>query len=241
MCTLRCRITKVALSIQSTAGNSITMTNQEIIDTTVAFVQTTLAEAEGGHDWWHMYRVWNNAKLIGGGEEVDMLVVELGALLHDIADSKFHDGDEEIGPRTARDFLLSIAVDEVVVEHVENIVRHISFKGSFTGQQWMSPELAVVQDADRLDAIGAIGIARTFTYGGHKGRELYNPTIPPKLDMTKEEYKNNHSPTINHFYEKLLLLKDLMNTKTGAQIAQARHQYMEDFLQQFYTEWEGEK
>jgi len=222
-------------------GNNTPMTQQEIIDATVEFVKVTLSEAEGGHDWWHIYRVWNNAKLIMKHEEVDALIVELGALLHDIADSKFYGGDEEIGPKTARDFLTSIGVEDGVIEQVENIVRHISFKGSLEGQQWMSPELAVVQDADRLDAIGAIGIARTFSYGGHKGREIYNPTIPPKLNMTKEEYKHTHAPTLNHFYEKLLLLKDRMNTETGKQIAEQRHVYMEGFLEQFHGEWEGKQ
>jgi uncharacterized protein len=214
-------------------------TNAEIIEKTVKFVKETLAEAEGGHDWWHIYRVWNNTKQIMKNEEADTLVVELGALLHDIADSKFHNGDEEVGPKVAREFLASLSVDSGVIDHVENIIRHISFKGSFEGQKWTSPELFVVQDADRLDALGAIGIARTFTYGGFKGRELYNPNIPPKLDMSKEEYKNSNAPTLNHFYEKLLLLKDLMNTKTGKQLAEDRHKYMEAYLEQFYAEWEG--
>lgn len=217
------------------------MTNNEIIEKTVTFVQDTLKEAEGGHDWWHIMRVWNNAKHIAEHEEVDGLTVELGALLHDIADAKFHGGDEEIGPKTARDFLTGLAVTPSVVDHVENIVRHISFKGNRDGQKWMSPELAVVQDADRLDALGAIGIARTFTYGGFKGRGLYDPAIPPNLEMTKEEYKTSNNPTLNHFYEKLLLLKDLMNTKTGKEMAQSRHEFMELYLTQFLTEWEGKK
>lgn len=216
-------------------------TDTAIIEKTVEFVKETLSGAEGGHDWWHIYRAWNNAKQIMRSEEVDTLVVELGALLHDIADSKFHDGDEEVGPRVAREFLESIDVNNETISHVENIIRHISFKGSFEGQKWSSAELFVVQDADRLDAIGAIGIARTFTYGGFKGRELYNPNIQPKLDMNKEEYKNSNSPTLNHFYEKLLLLKDLMNTKTGKQIAEDRHKYMEAYLKQFYAEWEGRR
>jgi uncharacterized protein len=217
------------------------MTNQEIIDQTVSFVKKTLEGAEGGHDWWHIYRVWNNAKLIMATEQVDMLVVELGALLHDIADSKFHGGDEEIGPKTASDFLTSMKLDGKVIQHVENIIRHISFKGSLEGQQWMSPELAVVQDADRLDAIGAIGIARTFTFGGHKGLNIYDPNIPPRKEITKDEYKFQPPPSLNHFYEKLLLLKDLMNTETGKRIARERHQYMEEFLTQFYAEWEGKR
>lgn len=179
------------------------MDNQAVVQSTVKFVTETLAEAEGGHDWWHIHRVWKNAQHIGKQEGgVDMLIVELGALLHDIADSKFHDGDEEIGPKTARDFLISIGQPEAVVAHVENIVRHISFKGSLEGQTWTSPELSVVQDADRLDAVGAIGIARTFNYGGHKGRALYDPAIKPNLEMTKEEYKNSTAPSVNHFYER---------------------------------------
>lgn len=217
------------------------MDNQAIIDKTVDFVKQTLAEAEGGHDWWHIYRVWNNAKHIAKQEDIDLLVVELGALLHDIADSKFHNGDEEIGPTTATNFLNTLGLESGLVEHVENIIRHISFKGSIEGQVWMSPELAVVQDADRLDAIGAIGIARTFNYGGHVGRSLYDPNIKPNLAMTKEEYKKGNNPTINHFYEKLLLLKDLMNTKTGKEIAEERHTFMEQYLKQFYAEWEGER
>lgn len=217
------------------------MSDQEIIEKTVEFVKVTLAEAEGGHDWWHINRVWNNSKLIMEAEQVNRLVVELGALLHDIADSKFHDGDEEIGPKTARTFLESLDLPTDVIEHVENIIRHISFKGSLEGQKWMSPELAVVQDADRLDAQGAIGIARVFTYGGHKNRKLYDPNIPPRVAMNKEEYKNGDSTSLNHFYEKLLLLKDLMNTQTGKKIATDRHRYMEGFLEQFFAEWEGKR
>lgn len=212
----------------------------DIIQKTIHYVKETLADAEGGHDWFHIERVYKNALHIGEAEgNVDMLVVALGALLHDIADAKFHDGDEEIGSRTARAWLESQLVEERVIESVENIVRHISFKGSIEGQQWMSPELAVVQDADRLDAIGAVGIARTFNYGGHMGRALYDPAIPPKLDMTKEEYKQSTAPTLNHFYEKLLLLKDKMNTDTGRLMAADRHQYMLDFLEQFKAEWKG--
>jgi len=218
------------------------MEQQVIIAKTITFVKATLAEAEGGHDWWHIYRVWQNAKHITKREPgADVLVVELGALLHDIADSKFHGGDEAIGPQTARTFLETLALPEAVILSVENIVRHISFKGSLSGQLWTSPELAIVQDADRLDALGAIGIARTFNYGGHKGRALYDPTIPPNLHMTKEEYKNSNAPTLNHFYEKLLLLKDLMNTETGRQMAAERHAFMEHYLEQFYKEWEGER
>lgn len=218
------------------------MDNKTIIDKTVDFVKETLAQAEGGHDWWHIYRVWKNAQYIAretGG--VNMLVVELGALLHDIADAKFHGGDEEIGPKTARAFLTTLELESEVIDHVENIVRHISFKSGITGQAWLSPELAVVQDADRLDALGAIGIARTFNYGGHKGRGLYDPNIKPNLEMTKEEYKNSTAPTLNHFYEKLLLLKDRMNTTVGKEMAARRHAFMEQYLEEFFSEWEGEK
>jgi uncharacterized protein len=216
------------------------MKDQEIIDKTTQFVKQTLANAEGGHDWWHIYRVWQLSKQIAKHEQVDLLTVELGALLHDIADSKFHNGDEEIGPQTAKNFLSSLQLDSQTISHVENIIRHISFKGGKHTQGFKSPELDVIQDADRLDALGAIGIARTFNYGGHKGRQLYNPNIKPNLNMTKQEYKTSTAPTINHFYEKLLLLKDRMNTKTGKQIAIQRHNYMQDFLTQFYNEWEAQ-
>lgn len=215
------------------------LTAADAISKTTAYVQHTLQHAEGGHDWWHIHRVWNNAKLIAATEPVNLLVVELAALLHDIADSKFHNGDEEIGPRTAANFLNSIGVAADVTEHVQQIIRHMSFKSSLGTVSFHSPELAVVQDADRLDAIGAIGIARAFSYGGYKGREIHNPDIQPNLNMTKEEYKSSAAPTINHFYEKLLLLKDKMNTATGRQLAQQRHQFMETYLQQFYAEWQG--
>ncbi len=215
--------------------------NREIaITKTVSFVKETLAGAEGGHDWWHIYRVWKTAKEIAQTEEVNLFVVELGALLHDIADSKFYHGDEEIGPRKARQFLSSIGVEEEVIVHVENIITNISFKGGKEVQKFKSRELDVVQDADRLDALGAIGIARAFNYGGHKNREIYNPEVKANLTMTKEEYKNSGAPTINHFYEKLLLLKDRMNTATGMKMASERHKFMELFLDQFYREWEGE-
>lgn len=215
------------------------LTHPQLIEKTIEFVKSQLEGAEGGHDWWHIYRVWNNAKQIAKTEQVDQTVVELGALLHDIADSKFHNGDEEIGPATARKFLEAQNTEPNIIEHVENIIRHISFKGGNHTQSFTSKELDVVQDADRLDAIGAIGIARTFNYGGHFGRALYDPNIKPNLNMSKEEYKKSQAPTLNHFYEKLLLLKDRMNTNTGRQIANQRHEYMQGFLDQFYKEWEG--
>ncbi len=215
------------------------MTPEVIVSKTIEFVKHSLNDAEGGHDWWHVYRVWKTAVHIAREEKVDMLVVELGALLHDIADSKFHNGNEEIGPARARSFLQSLEIKENIIDHVVNIIANISFKGGKVKQQFKSPELDVIQDADRLDALGAIGIARTFNYGGYKGRAIYDPDIKPNLQLTKEEYKNSTAPTLNHFYEKLLLLKDLMNTKTGKQMAEKRHEFMVAYLDQFYNEWDG--
>ncbi len=212
-----------------------------LIEQTIDFVKEKLQGAEGGHDWFHIERVYKNALLIAKTESCDLNVVALGALLHDIADSKFHGGDETVGPRTARQFLESQHVDEDTIVHVVHIIENISFKGGNFEKKFSSIELDIVQDADRLDAIGAIGIARCFNYGGFKNRELYNPSILPQMNMDKETYKASTSPTINHFYEKLLLLKDKMNTATGKQIAAERHAYMEGFLAQFYAEWNGEK
>lgn len=212
-----------------------------IIQKTITFVKQKLENAESGHDWFHIERVYKNALLIAKNENCDQTIVELGALLHDIADSKFHDGDETIGPKTARKFLESENIDEKIIKEVIFIIENISFKGGNFKKKIATIELQIVQDADRLDAIGAIGIARTFNYGGFKNRQIYNPEILPNLEMTKEEYKKNNAPTINHFYEKLLLLKDKMNTETGKKIAQGRHQYMESFLEQFYKEWNGKK
>lgn len=217
------------------------MKDSNLIENTIIFVKDTLAGAEGGHDWFHIERVLNNSRLIAKGEKADLEIVELGALLHDIADSKFHNGDESVGPRIASDFLASQNVSKETIDHVVKIIQNISFKGGNIDQEFTSTELDIVQDADRLDALGAIGIARTFNYGGFKGRALYDPEIEPNLHMTKEEYKASNAPTINHFYEKLLLLKDRMNTKTGKRIATDRHLFMERFLEQFYAEWNGEK
>ncbi|KAF2518906.1 HD domain-containing protein [Flavobacterium salilacus subsp. salilacus] len=217
------------------------MTNPALIHKTIHFVKQQLENAEGGHDWFHIQRVYNNALKIAETEACDLLVVQLGALLHDIADSKFHNGDETVGPKVARTFLEQENVEEATIMHVVNIIENISFKGGNFERKFNSIELEIVQDADRLDAIGAIGIARTFNYGGFKNRALYNPDIAPQMNMTKEEYKKSDNPTINHFYEKLLLLKDRMNTQTGKTLAQGRHNYMVNFLSQFYAEWEGEK
>lgn len=217
------------------------MINSDLINKTILFVKAKLENAEGGHDWFHIERVFRNSVLLSKNEVCDATVVKLGALLHDIADSKFHNGDESIGPKIAREFLASENVDQDTIDHVVNIIDNISYKGGNFEKNFSSIELDIVQDADRLDAIGAIGIARAFNYGGFKNRTLYDPKIAPNTRMTKEEYKNSDSPTINHFYEKLFLLKDKMNTESGKQIAQERHRYMEGFISQFYAEWEGEK
>lgn len=211
-----------------------------LIDNTIVFVKEKLQNAEAGHDWFHIERVYKNALLIASDENCDLTIVKLGALLHDIADSKFNDGDETVGPKVAREFLESQKASEEIITHVVNIIENISFKGGNFEKKFTSKELEIVQDADRLDALGAIGIARTFNYGGFKNHQLYNPAIPPKLNMSKEEYKNSESPTLNHFYEKLLLLKDKMNTPTGKKLAEQRHHFMEHFLAQFYAEWDGE-
>ena len=219
------------------------MDKEKIITTTIAFVKKELKNAEGGHDWFHIERVFKNSVLISKDEKVDVFVVSLAALLHDIADPKFYNGDETVGPKVATKFLKEQEVHEQIINHVVNIIKHISFKNSFDkeSKKFTSIELKVVQDADRLDAIGAIGIARCFNYGGFKNRALYNPEIIPDLEMTKEAYKKSTAPTINHFYEKLLLLKDKMNTASGKKIATQRHAFMETYLQQFYNEWDGLK
>lgn len=221
------------------------MEENNIIDQTIAHVKSCLAEAEAGHDWFHIERVWKNAREIARQETMrletksNLLIIELGALLHDIADSKFHGGDESIGPTKAREFLSSLQVEEQVIRHVEQIISHISFKGGKEMATFQSVELNIVQDADRLDAIGAIGIARAFHYGGFRNRKIYDPAVPPNLNMSKEEYKKSNAPTINHFYEKLFLLMDRMNTSTGKEMAAERHHFMQQFIEQFYKEWEA--
>jgi len=210
-----------------------------VVEQTIAFVKETLAQAEAGHDWFHIERVYKTALNINAEENGDLLTVTLAALLHDIADSKFNNGDEEIGPLTAGNFLRGLSISADVILHVQQIIRNLSYKSSLSGVSFQSPELDIVQDADRLDAIGAIGIARAFTYGGFKNRTMYNPAIPSMPNQSKEAYKNSTAPTINHFYEKLLLLKDLMKTSAGKRLAQQRHDFMLLYLDQFYAEWEG--
>lgn len=218
----------------------MTKLQEAVIEQTAVHVRSQL-EGEGtGHDWWHIERVLKNAIHIGREEGADLFIVQLAALLHDIADHKFHGGDDSVGPKVARQWLESINVDPNIVEHVGLIVRDISFKGADVIAAMHSLEGKVVQDADRLDAIGAIGIARAFAYGGFKQRELYNPAIKPERHDSFETYKNSQAPTINHFYEKLLLLKDRMNTATGQAMAAERHRFMEMYLEKFFKEWEGE-
>jgi len=217
------------------------MSTTDLVEQTISFVKETLFGAEAGHDWFHTQRVFRNALLLAKDEDVDVLIVSLGALLHDIADAKFHDGDETLGPTMAKEFLGSLSVNDHIIDEVVSIIKHISYKNSLSKKDRNTPskELLVVQDADRLDAIGAIGIARAFHYGGFKNRILYDPEIPPNLEMSKEEYKNSKSPTLNHFYEKLLLLKDKMNTVSGRKIAEERHLFLLKYLKHFYEEWNG--
>lgn len=214
------------------------MSEKEILKETAEFVRKKLEGEGSGHDWWHIYRVWQNAKSIAEEESGNKFIIELAALLHDIADHKFHNGDETVGPRVARAFLMSKNVAPDIISAVITIMEEISFS---KGMKPSSLEGRIVQDADRLDAIGAIGIARAFAYGGYKQREIYNPEVPPTDYLTKEEYKKNTNSTLNHFYEKLLLLKDLMNTEKGKKMAQKRHLFMENYLEQFYLEWDGKR
>lgn len=207
------------------------------IQNTIEFVKEKLEGAEAGHDWFHIERVWKLSKKIAETEECNTNVVELAALLHDIADPKFHNGDETIALTISRDFLELQGVEKSIIEQVLYIIQNISFKNRGEAPQNLPIELKIVQDADRIDAIGAIGVARTFNFGGFKNNLMYHPDIAPKLGMSKEEYKKSNGTTINHFYEKLLLLKDLMNTKEGKKMAEERHLFMQTFLDQFLKEW----
>ena len=215
-------------------------TRQQVIEQTVAFVKERLPADPTGHDWWHTYRVWKNAIHIGAEEQVDMYVVQLAALLHDVADHKFHQGDDKLGAQVAAEWLAGLDVEEAVVAHVREIIAEMSFKGANVASAIRTREGRVVQDADRLDALGAIGIARAFAYGGFKQRLLHDPEVPPMQHDSFEQYKANKGPTVNHFYEKLLLLKDRMNTATGRRMAERRHAILEEFLREFLAEWEGE-
>ena len=210
-----------------------------MIQETILFVKETLAGAEGGHDWYHIERVWKTARYIRNREQAgDLRTIELAALLHDISDAKFNGGDDEQGSRMAGEFLLNQDLEQEMVEHIYTIIKHVSYKGGFAQDQISSIEFQIVQDADRLDAIGAVGIARAFNYGGFKNRPIHNPDMPLQKYKDSKQYHLSDAPTINHFYEKLLKLKDLMNTSTGKKMAEERHEYMLRFLDQFYREWD---
>lgn len=210
------------------------------ITLTINFVKEKLEGAEAGHDWFHIERVWKLSKKIAEKEGGNLEVIELSALLHDIADPKFHNGDETLALKISKDFLEEIHVEGELIEQVLFVIKNISFKNRAEAPENPPLELQIVQDADRLDAIGAIGIARTFNFGGFKNNLMYHPEIKPNLGMKKEEYKKSNGTTINHFYEKLLLLKDLMNTETAKKIASERHNFMLQFLDEFYKEWNVE-
>ena len=215
------------------------MTSTEIITATAAHVRETLSGDSSGHDWWHINRVRRNSLNIASEEGADLFITELAALLHDIADWKFHGGDDTAGPRAAHEWLVRCECDPATIDHVCEIVATLSFKGAGVATEMQTLEGRCVQDGDRLDAIGAVGIARAFAFGGHFGRAMYDPEVAPELHQSFAAYKQKGGPTINHFYEKLLLLKDRMQTATGTRLAQERHQFMETFLAQFYAEWNG--
>lgn len=213
-----------------------------MVGLTKSHVKQKFIEDSSGHDWWHMYRVWKMSKHIAKSEKgVNQTVVELGALLHDIADFKFHDGDIEAGPREARKWLESIGASEDITAHVEDIVRNVSFKGAKVRNNLKTKEGQIVHDADKLDAIGAIGIARCFAYAGFNGNIMFDPAIKPTLHSSFEQYKDMKPTAINHFYEKLILLKDRMYTETGKKIAAHRHAVIEEFLREFHDEWDAKK
>ena len=211
-----------------------------ILQTTERFIRDKLAGDSSGHDWWHIDRVRRNALHIARDEGADLFVVELAALLHDVADWKFHGGDDTAGPRAAHDWLMRNEVPAATIDQVCEIIATISFKGAGVPTEMATMEGKCVQDGDRLDAIGAVGIARAFAFGGHFGRAMYDPEVPPEPHQTFAAYKSKSGPTINHFHEKLLLLKDRMQTNTGRRLAAERHQFMEQFLRQFFAEWNGE-
>jgi len=220
---------------------NIEMDKQAILDKTRDYIKKELSGDGSGHDWWHIHRVTKIAMQIGCKEKADLFIIELGAMLHDLGDFKFHNGDHTVGPKMVKEWLQNMNTDIDTINKVVTIVNEISYKGADVETPMSTLEGEIVQDADRLDAMGAIGVARTFAYGGSKGREIYNPDVKPEQHDNFEDYKNSKAPTINHFYEKLLLLKDRMNTKTAENLADKRHEFMKEYLDQFYKEWEGEK
>jgi uncharacterized protein len=215
------------------------MNKQSIIKQISHDVREKLEGESSGHDWWHVYRVWQLTRHIGKEESANMFVVELAALLHDISDWKFNNGDDTVGPKMAAKLLTKHNVPKNIIDHICEIILTMSFKGAGVKTPMRTIEGKIVQDADRLDAIGAIGIGRTFAYGGHANLQMYEPGKKPVMHQSKEQYFNNPTATINHFYEKLLLLKDRMNTKTARQIAKGRHKFMLEYLRRFFREWEG--
>ena len=215
------------------------MTSTEILQATASHIRSLLEGESSGHDWWHIDRVRRNALNVAREEGADLFIVELAALLHDIADWKFHGGDDTAGPRAAREWLTQRDVDSSTIDHVCEIIATISYKGAGVSTEMRTLEGKCVQDGDRLDAIGAIGIARAFAFGGHFGRAMYDPDVPPEQHQSFHAYKTKSGPTINHFYEKLLLLKDRMQTMAGRRMAAERHQFMQQFLDQFFAEWNG--
>ncbi len=210
---------------------------QHILHRTEQHVRGVLAGDSSGHDWWHIHRVRNLARFLARQEGADIFVVELAALLHDIADWKFHDGDETAGPRAARQWLESQQVAEAVIAEVTDIIATLSFKGAGVSCPMKTLAGQVVQDADRLDALGAIGIARTFAYGGHAGRAMYDPDVQPEHHASFAEYRAAEGTTLNHFTEKLLLLRDRMNTEAARRLAAERHAFLEEFHRRFLQEW----
>jgi len=213
------------------------ITEKEVLKNAEKKIGEVLGHDTSGHDLWHIKRVVALSRMIGKQEGGDLFLIELAAWLHDIADHKYHNGDHSAGPREARKWMESQNLSEKTIKQVVTIIEEISFKGSEVKTPMSTLEGKVVQDADRLDAIGAIGIARTFAYGGSKGHAMYEPDIKPVFHSDFESYKKSKAPVINHFYEKLLLLKELINTETGRQLADERHRFMEGFLEQFYKEW----
>lgn len=216
------------------------MSRKQIIDKTIEFVKNKLEGDSSGHDWWHIYRVWNMSKKLHEKEGGDLFIIELAALLHDVADWKFYKNESE-GLKVISDWLIKLKLSNDLTDKIIHVIKNVSFKGAGVKDKMNTIEGKIVQDADRLDAIGAVGIARTFAFGGKFGNEMHNPGKNIKLHNSFEEYKNSNGTTINHFYEKLLLLKNRMNTRTAREIAEDRHHFMEVFLKQFYDEWENLK
>ncbi|MBT2689162.1 HD domain-containing protein [Bacillus sp. ISL-47] len=213
--------------------------NNKIIHITEKFVRNTLGEDSTGHDWHHIERVRKNALYIAEKEQRgDLFIIEMAALLHDIPDEKLNES-KEAGEKKLSDFLLALEIQEAAITRISEIIYSISFKGG-KNTKLLSPEAEIVQDADRLDAMGAVGIARAFAYGGKKGQAIYDPGLEARNEMTEEEYRQGKSSSINHFYEKLLKLKERLNTDTAIKMAEERHQFMEKYLQQFYKEWNGQ-